>query len=90
MADGRLCARHAVVIADLAYKNSVSDGVRVKERSRAKSSAANMRPDRYGLALQMLVRFERALADSMSASNLIGPGLEFDAGGELGCLCGRV
>lgn len=72
MVDGRSFARQAVTIADLAYRNSIKEGVRVSERSKAKSSAAKIKPDRYGEALQMLDRSVTALADSMSAKRLMG------------------
>lgn len=47
-------------------------------RSRAKSSAANMRPDRRGLALHIWSSEERERADSMSArmeTDEVGRGL---------------
>ena len=48
----------------------------MRERSRAKSSAANTSPERRGEAVQIELRLERALADSMSANILIGWGPE--------------
>src|SRR5688500_17189617 len=54
-------------MALLAYKNSVSSCDRVKERSRAKSSAANINPLRSGEAAHIDGRSMTALADSMRA-----------------------
>jgi hypothetical protein len=62
----------------------------VSERSRAKSSAANIKPDKYGEALQILERSDRALADSMRANSLIGGAEAFEAeeeGWRSGNLC---
>ena len=55
-----------------AYVNSCKSGVRVIDRSRAKSSAANVRPEMYGDDVQMAFKSVTERADSMSAMILTG------------------
>lgn len=82
--DGNSCARAAVAIADLAYRNSASDGVLVSDRSSAKSSAAKINPLKYGDDLHISPKFMTDSADSTRAMIFSGLGEAAE------CRAGRV
>lgn len=63
--------------------------MRVNDRSKAKSSAANIKPSRYGEAVQISRRLVIAWADSMRAIIFIGFFPSFSPPGEEGCRAGN-
>ncbi len=69
---GNEAARAAVAMAERAYRNSESDGVPCQGHVKAKSSAAKIRPERYGDAAQIEDKSITARADSIRAISFIG------------------